>query len=161
MCSVLLSTPCLAQQASQPGRLDPVVVTATRTETPLSQTTRSVTVITATEIAAQGVQTVADVVRNVPGLEVVRTGAVGGTTSVFTRGGEANFTLILIDGVAVNQSGGNFDLANLTVDNIDRIEVIRGPASTLYGSGAVSGVIHIRARSHFSGRQVKREGCRS
>jgi vitamin B12 transporter len=102
-----------------------------------------VIVITAPEIAAQGAQNVSEVLRTVPGLDVVQTGAVGGQTSVLTRGGDANFTLVLIDGVVVNQSGGDFDFANLTVDNIDRIEVIRGPASTLYGSGAVSGVIHI------------------
>jgi outer membrane receptor protein involved in Fe transport len=70
----------LAQQAQQPGRLDPVVVTATRTETPLSQTTRSVTVVTTEDSTAQGVQNVAEVLRNVSGLDVVRTGAMGGTT---------------------------------------------------------------------------------
>jgi outer membrane cobalamin receptor len=105
-----------------------------------------VTVITAEDIAAQGIQSVADVLRKVPGVDVVRTGSMGGTTSVFTRGGESNYTLILIDGVEVNLGGGDIDLANVTVDNIDRIEVIRGPASTLYGSGAVSGVIHIITR---------------
>lgn len=133
----------LAQQEQPVTTLEPVVVTETRTAVPLSQTTRSVTVITDKEIAAQGAQTVSEVLRHVPGLDIVRTGAVGGTTSLFTRGGEANFMLVLVDGVEVNRGGGVVNFDNLTVDNIERIEVIRGPASTLYGSGAIGGVMHI------------------
>jgi vitamin B12 transporter len=140
---ILIGHTCLAQQSEQEIMLDPVIVTATRTKVPVSQTTRSVTVITDKDIEAQGAVTIAEVLRIVPGLDIVRAGSYGGETSVFTRGGEANYTLVMIDGVEVNLGGGAFDFADVTVDNIERIEVIRGPASTLYGSGAVSGVINI------------------
>lgn len=139
----LLGQASLAQQVPVILTLDPLVVTETRTAVPLSHATRSVTVITQEEIAAQGAQSVTEVLRHVPGLQIVRTGASGGTTSLFTRGGEADYTKVLIDGVEVNRGGGAFDFADLTTDNIERIEVIRGSASTLYGSGAIGGVIHI------------------
>ncbi|MGE3542076.1 MAG: TonB-dependent receptor plug domain-containing protein [Candidatus Tectimicrobiota bacterium] len=139
----LLGQDCLAQQAPTVLTLDPVVVTETRTEVPLSHTTRSVTVITQEDIAAQGAQSVPEVLRHVPGLQIVRTGASGGMTSLFTRGGEADYTKVLVDGVELNRGGGAFDFADLTTDNIERIEIIRGSASTLYGSGAIGGVIHI------------------
>lgn len=132
-----------AQQDADTFQLDPLIITATRSAERLSQTTRSVTVISAEDIAAQGVQTVADALRSVPGLDVVRTGSLGGTTSVFVRGGKSEHTAVLIDGVKVNLMGDSSDMAHLSVNNIDRIEVLRGPASTLYGSAAVGGVIHI------------------
>ncbi len=123
--------------------LDPVVVTETCTAVPLSHATRSVTVITQEEIAAQGAQSVPEVLRRVPGLHIVRAGAAGATASLFTRGGEADYTKVLIDGVEQNLEGGAFDFADLTTANIERIETIRSAASTLYGSGAIGGVIHI------------------
>ncbi len=133
-----------AQQDEDAFRLDPLIVTATRSAERLSRTTRSVTVISAEHIAAQGAQTVADVLRSVPGLDVVRAGSPGATTSIFTRGSESDHTAVLIDGVKVNiLLDGKFDMADLSVDNIERIEVVRGPASTLYGSTATAGVIHI------------------
>lgn len=132
-----------AQQDEDAFRLDPLIVTATRSPERLSQTTRSVTVIGAADIAAQGARSVVDALRSVPGLDIRRTGALGGTVSVFTRGAESDHTLVLIDGVKMNLSGGANELAHLSIDNIERIEVLRGPASTLYGSTAVGGVIHI------------------
>lgn len=133
-----------AQQDEDTFRLDPLIVTATRSAERLSRTTRSVTVISAEEIAAQGVDTVADALRSVPGLDIVRSGSLGATTSIFTRGSESDHTAILIDGVKANVLlDGRFDMAHLSVDNIERIEVVRGPASTLYGSAATGGVIHI------------------
>ena len=135
-----------AQQDEDAIRLDPLIVTATRSAERLSRTTRSVTVISAEDIAAQGAETVADVLRSVPGMEVVRQGSLGGVTSIFARGAESDHTVTLIDGVKVNLGGGQFDMADLSVDNIERIEVVRGPTSTLYGSGAIGGVIHIITR---------------
>lgn len=133
-----------AQPDEDTFQLDPLIVTATRSAERLSQTTRSVTVISTEDIAAQGVRTVADALRSVPGLDVVRTGGLGATTSVFTRGSESDHTAVLIDGVKVNVLlDGKFDMADLSVDNIERIEVVRGPASTLYGSTATGGVIHV------------------
>lgn len=140
-----LQTPTAwAQQDGDTFRLDPLIITATRSAERLSQTTRSVTVISAEDIAMQGVQTVADALRSVPGLDVVRAGSLGATTSIFTRGSESDHTAVLIDGVKVNVLlDGKFDMADLSVDNIERIEVMRGPASTLYGSTATGGVVHI------------------
>ena len=132
-----------SQQEEDAFRLDPLIVTATRSAERLSQTTRSVTVVSAEDITAQGARTVVDALRSVPGLDIRRTGAVGGTTSLFTRGAESDHTLVLIDGVKMNLTGGANEIAHLSVDNIERIEVVRGPASTLYGSTAVGGVVHI------------------
>ncbi len=122
----------------------PVVVTATQTEVPLKETAASVTVIDQKTIEEKHLTAVAEALREVPGLTVVRSGGLGGTTSVFLRGANPDHTLVLIDGVQVNSPfSGFFDFANLTVDNIERIEVIRGPQSTLYGSDAIGGVIQI------------------
>ena len=79
-------------------------------------------------------------------MAVIRNGSFGAVTSVFLRGGESDYVQILVDGVAVNEPGGAFDIGSLTTDNIERIEIVRGPASALYGSDAVSGVIQIFTR---------------
>ena len=134
----------LAQDTGGPVELGPVVVTATKTEVPLNETTSSVTVITEEEIQAQNAKTVLEVLPHVQGLDVVQTGGSGGVTSIFMRGGNSNHTLVLVDGVQVNSpTTGAFDFSNLTVDNIERIEIVRGPQSTLYGSDAIGGVINI------------------
>lgn len=124
--------------------LPPVFVTATRTEVPLRETAASVTVIDRKTIEEKHLVTVAEALREVPGLDVVAQGGLGATTAVFTRGTNSAHTLVLVDGVPVNDpNSGAFDFSNLTVDNIERIEVIRGPQSTLYGSDAIGGVIQI------------------
>ena len=87
---------------------------------------------------------VADALRQVPGLSVVQTGAPGQLTSVFTRGLRSEHTQVLLDGIPINQGlAGLFNFADLTTDNIERIEVVRGPQSTLYGPRALAGVIQI------------------
>ena len=88
----------------------------------------------------------ADALRQVAGLAVARNGSFGAFTSLFLRGGESDYVQVLVDGVRVNQPGGAFDFASLTTDNVERIEIVRGPASALYGSDAVSGVIQIFTR---------------
>jgi vitamin B12 transporter len=124
--------------------LPPVFVTSTRTETPLSQVTTSATVITDKDIQAQQAETVLQVLRTVPGLDVVQSGSRGNTTSVFIRGSESDHVLVLIDGVEVNSTTlGAFDFANLTTENVERIEILRGAGGTLYGSQAIGGVINI------------------
>ena len=139
----LLAPAAWAQQDEDAFRLDPLIITATRSAERLSRTTRSVTVISGEDIAAQGTRTVADALRSVPGLDVVRTGALGATTAIFMRGSNSDHTVVLVDGVKINLAGGSIDLADLSVDNIERMEVVRGSASTLYGTGAIGGVIHI------------------
>src|SRR5918995_1028273 len=124
--------------------LPPVFVTATRTETPLDQVTTSATVITEEEIEAQQAETVLEVLRNVPGVDVVQTGSRGTGTVVHIRGSESDHVLVLIDGVEVNSTtAGAFNFAHLTTENIERIEVLRGAGGTLYGSQAIGGVINI------------------
>lgn len=125
------------------------VVTATRLPTPVDRVGNAITVITAEQIRERQATSVADVLRMVPGLAVSRSGAgVGTRTQVRIRGAEANQTLVLIDGVEVNDpSGGSeFDFGHLLASGIERIEVLRGPQSALYGSDAVGGIINIITR---------------
>jgi vitamin B12 transporter len=134
-------------QGAEPAPADslpPVVVTATRTEVPLNQLTTSLTVITADDIRERQADLVLDVLRDVPGVDVVQTGSMGNATSVFIRGSESNQVLVMIDGVEVNSTTtGAYDFANLTTENVERIEVLRGAGGTLYGSQAIGGVINI------------------
>jgi vitamin B12 transporter len=134
----------LAQDAGEPVQLGPVVVTATKTDVPLNDVTSSVMVITEEEIQAKKAKTVLELLRDAPGLDVIQSGGPGGTASVSIRGGTPNHTLVLVDGVRVNSPmTGTFDFADLTTDNIERIEIVRGPQSTLYGSDAIGGVVNI------------------
>ncbi|MFA6357219.1 MAG: TonB-dependent receptor [Candidatus Omnitrophota bacterium] len=123
-----------------------VIVSATKTETYQAEIGSSTTVITADDIKKTGKRTVEAVLRDVPGLAVMQSGTLGGQTSVYLRGAKPGQTLVMIDGVEVNDSisvDRSFDFAHLIVDNIERIEIVRGPQSTLYGSDAMAGVINI------------------
>jgi outer membrane cobalamin receptor len=124
-----------------------VVVSASQVELPLTQVTSSVSVITGAELETRQIHTVADALQTVPGLTVVRTGGIGSIASIFPRGGESNYTLVLIDGVPANAFGGDFDFSQLTTANIDRIEIARGPQSALYGANAIGAVVRIVTRS--------------
>ena len=127
----------------EPLELGQVVVTATKTEVPLKNVAASVTVITKEEIEARQVTEVLQLLREVPGLNVTQAGSRGGTVTVFPRGGNSNFNLVLIDGIKVNDAGGFINFNDLTTDNIERIEIIRGPHSALYGADAMGSVIQI------------------
>ena len=128
-------------------QLEEVVVTATRTAEPADQIGSAVTVIMAEQMEQQKAHTVLDVLRSLSGVHVVRTGTLGKTTSLFLRGSNADHALIMLDGVQMNNSTlGAFEWTNLTVDNLSRIEIVRGPQSTLYGSDALGGVINIIIR---------------
>jgi vitamin B12 transporter len=131
-------------------RTTPVVVTATRSPLAAERAPSSVTVLTGEALRRQGIATVADALRQVPGLALAQTGSFGGATSLFVRGGESKFTKVLVDGVPVNEAGGAFDFSSLTTDNLDRIEIVRGPASVLYGSDAVAGVVQLFTRAGAS-----------
>ena len=100
--------------------------------------------------ARQQVRHAADALRSLPGVSVSRTGGFGSLTQVRIRGAEGNHTLVLIDGIEANSTtDGEFDFSNLSVEDIERIEVIRGPMSGLYGSNAIGGV----DQHHHQGRQ--------
>lgn len=126
-----------------------IIITATGNETPLLETAPSTTVITRHEIERRQYQTVAEALRQTPGVHVARNGGIGQPTSLFMRGTNSNHVLVMIDGVKINDTttpNGAFDFANLMTDAIERIEVVRGPQSTLYGSDAIGGVINIITR---------------
>src|SRR5690242_13910390 len=128
------------------ARIAPVVVTATSTPLTLDRVPASVTVLDGATLRAQGLTRVADALRQVASMAVVQSGSYGAPTALFTRGAESDYTKILIDGVPVNDPGGALDLGLLTLDNVERIEIVRGPASVLYGSDAVAGVVQIFTR---------------
>jgi outer membrane cobalamin receptor len=132
-----------------------IVVSASLDEALPSQIGSSVSVVAQPEIEARGAESISEVLRGVPGVEVSQTGRRGGATSIFIRGGNSNYNLVMIDGIQVNQFGGDFDLASLATDGVERIEVSRGPESALFGSNAVAGVIDIVSETgdgppHFS-----------
>src|SRR5438552_3262 len=123
---------------------EPVVVSATRFDIPLDRSPASVSVISSQDIDNKQIERAADALREVPGLAVVQTGTPGQLTSVFMRGLPSQDMQVLLDGIPINQGlAGQFDFANLTTDNFDRIEIVRGPQSTIYGPRALAGVVQI------------------
>jgi len=130
--------------AEEPKKLDPVVVTATKIETPAEQLGASVSVVTGEDLRTYLYETPADALRNIPGVEIRRSGSLGKTTSISIRGANARQVQVLVDGMRVKSPTlGQADLSDISLDNIERIEVIRGPQSTLYGADAIGGVINI------------------
>jgi vitamin B12 transporter len=134
-----------AQETKRPEpKLEPVVVTATKIETPQERLGASVTVITEEELQGYNYSRVEDALRSVPGVEIQRSGGFGKLTDVRIRGANPQQVQILIDGMRVKSPAiGSFDFADLSLDGIERIEVVRGPQSTLYGADAIGGVINI------------------
>src|SRR5688572_23134555 len=124
-----------------------LVVSAAQIDQPLSRTPDSVTVIGGAEIDAKQQYTLGSALRSVPGLTLQQSGGPGSLTSLFTRGGESDYTLVLVDGVRVNAFGGGLDLSQVPLQDVERIEVLRGSQSALYGADAIGGVIQIITRS--------------
>jgi vitamin B12 transporter len=128
----------------QPVQAEEVVVSATKTPTPISQVTSAVDVITEEDLQKRHIKTVVDALRFSQGLAVFSSGGPGTTANVRIRGGSDTHTLVLIDGAIVNSATlGSYNFANLTTDNIERIEILRGAQSMLYGSDAIGGVVNI------------------
>ena len=141
-----LAAPAASQDISQapPTGVTPVVVTATRVDTPLSAVASSITLITAQDMQDHQWRTLPDALMTTPGLTVVQTGGPGGLTSVFIRGANANQTKVIIDGIdAEDPSTGAFDFGQVLTSGLARVEVLRGPQSSLYGPDAIGGVINI------------------
>ena len=147
--------PVHAQDTQDPADQEPryifdtIVVTASRTETPLNQVSGSITVITAEDIERSSQSTVAGLLRDVGGLSIAQNGGPGKNASVFLRGAESAYTLFMIDGVEINDPmspGRSFSPAHLSVDQVERIEVLYGSQSTLYGSDAIAGVVNVITR---------------
>ncbi|WP_439572949.1 TonB-dependent receptor plug domain-containing protein [Phreatobacter sp.] len=150
--------PALAQ--GQTTTLPEVVITATRTEEDASRTGTAVTVLRAEQIQRSNPGSVVDVLRGVPGLDITENGGPGGSTAVRLRGANPGQTLVLIDGQRANdpgQASGEFNFAMLAPGLIERIEVLRGPQSALYGSDAIGGVINIITRKGSGPTRVTAE----
>ena len=142
----LLAASTLATAARAAEPLPEVTITVTRLPTNIDQVGSSVSVITAREIRQSQRIVFSDLLGRVPGISVSRSGGLGGVTTSFVRGAASERTLVLIDGVKVNDMsspGGGFNFANLLSDDIARAEILRGPQSTLYGTDAIGGVIDI------------------
>ncbi len=123
-----------------------VVVTATKTETPLAQIGNSTSVVSGEELASRSMFVLSDTLRDLAGISVAQSGGTGQLASLFLRGGESDYTKILVDGIIMNESGGAYNFANFSTLSIDRIELVRGPQSALFGSDAMGGVIQVFTR---------------
>ena len=150
------SLPSQAQQA-----IPDTVVTATRIPTAAERVPAAVTVITREDIEERGYQTLAEALRAVPGLRLVQAGGIGQQGSAFLRGSNSRHVLVLLDGVPVNdpsEPNGAFNFGNELLGDIERIEVVRGPGSSLYGSGAIGGVINLVTRRAPAGVRAQAFG---
>ncbi|MBU0797678.1 MAG: TonB-dependent receptor [Alphaproteobacteria bacterium] len=130
--------------------LSDVVVTANRVETQIERVPAQVTVIDRAEMELRGHQTIADALRSVPGVTVMPSGGIGQQTSVFVRGSNSDHVLVLVDGIPVNDPSGPgaaYNFGDDLLGDLERIEVLRGPASSLYGSNAIGGVINLITRN--------------
>lgn len=135
-----------SQTMAEEIELKEIVVSAGLTPIEEDKVARSYTVITAEDIEDQQEKTIADVLRQVPGLHVARSGGVGGLTEIRMRGSDPNQIMIIIDGAEVPHSALGFEFENLTADQIERVEILRGPQSALFGAGATAGVISISTK---------------
>ena len=126
------------------------------TPVPIRETSTSVSVISRQDIERRGSPRLVDLLRTVPGVAVTETGPLGGVAQVRIRGAEGNHTLVVVDGVEVNDPSNSveFDFANWTTEQIERVEVIRGPLSGFYGSNSIGGVVHITTREGRPGLHV-------
>ena len=145
--------PAILRAQSSAAPLSPVIVTATRVETAV-RAPATVTVLSGDSLRARGVVHLADALRLVPGVSVVTASSFGSQSSLFVRGGQGNYVRVLLDGAPLNEPGGAIDLGALTLDNIERVEIVRGPASVLYGAGAGTGVIQLIARTGAAGARA-------
>jgi vitamin B12 transporter len=152
--TLALSTPAFAQTQTTPSSAKSanavITVIATRIPTPKIAVASSVTVFTAADIATKQEQTLPDVLKDSPGLNVVQTGGPGGQTSVFMRGTNSDHVKVLVDGIDVSDPSSpdaTFDFGQFLTLDIDRVEVLRGPQSGLYGSDAIGGVINVITKS--------------
>jgi vitamin B12 transporter len=147
-----------AQEAGDTASLPEIVVTATRYPVAADSVASTVTVLRGEDLRAEGIRFVGDALRQVPGSHVVQGGPFGSATSLFLRGGESDYVKVLVDGVPVNQPGGFYDFGSLTTDNVERIEVLSGPGSVLYGSDGIAGVVQIVTRSGGEGLHLGAAG---
>jgi outer membrane cobalamin receptor len=140
------------------GVSDTLVVTASRGSESRANVTESVTVATAEDIHSMGATQLSDVLRFVPGTAVEGNGREGAVTSFFSRGGESDYNLVLIDGVRVNQQGGAYDFSRVSANEIERVEVVRGAQSALWGSDAMGSVVQVFTRHGLASAPTRVSG---
>ncbi len=145
---LFFSTPTALSAQSAPAQTAPtihesVVVTATGRDMPETKVGASITVLNRDQIDERHALSTIDLLRTIPGVVAVRSGGVGNLTGVFVRGGESTYNKVLIDGMPLNEPGGAFNFATLSPENIERIEVLRGAHSALFGSDAMASVIQL------------------
>ena len=153
LCLALLASTSLFAQSGATGEFDQILVTGARTPLASSQLGSAATVITRADIEQRQAHYVTDLLRAVPGFAISHTGVTGSQVQVRVRGAEANHVLVLIDGVRANDpsTGDEFRWEYLTTNNVERIEVVRGPQSSLWGSDAVAAVVHVITRTGQAG----------
>ncbi|MFJ5486679.1 TonB-dependent receptor [Hansschlegelia beijingensis] len=134
--------------SDETAELEEISVTANRIAGPQAAIGSAISSISGKELAERQIRVVSDVLRELPGVAVNRTGPVGALTQIRIRGSEGNQTLVIVDGIRMNDPGASaeFDFANLLNLEVERIDVLRGPQSALYGADAVGGVINIVTR---------------
>ena len=156
---LLICAPVLkAQKDTLKAALPEIVVSATRVPTSSIQLASSFTLFSHSEIVNSQKLNVIDLLREAPGLSVTQAGGMGTMSNVFIRGANPYHTLVILDGAVVNDPStpsGAFDFSSLTTDNIERIEIVRGPQSTLYGSDAIAGIINIFTQRPAEGFKVR------
>lgn len=146
--------PGVAPAQDNATRVEPIVVTATRIEQKVSEQASAVSVVTREEIDLKAPALAGDVLRGLPGIDVQRSGSVGSRENIKIRGGKSTNTLVMIDGFPVNSpTAAEFDISSLPVDGFERVEVVRGAQSALYGSNAMSGVVNFIPRRGAEGRR--------
>lgn len=162
--AMLPATPAFAQYEDDgtfevyPREKDEIVVVATGVEQPARESGRAVSVVGRDDLDRVQAVALSDVLATVPGISVSRNGGMGGFTAVRVRGAEGEQTLVLIDGVRVNDPsspGGGYDFGNLLAGAVDRVEVLRGPNSTIWGSQAIGGVINIVTARNREGIEAR------
>lgn len=142
--SAIFASQTFAQTAAT---LDPVVVTATRTAVSLTEVLADVSIVDRDQIERSGAASVSDVLARLPGITISQTGGPASTTGVFIRGAESRFTAVFVDGVRIDsQSTGGATWESIPLAQVERIEVLRGPAAAVYGSDAMAGVVQIFTR---------------
>ena len=146
--AILLAIPALVAAEEKEIQLEPIhVYSAYATPVNQDQTASSVTVLTEKDFSERNATYVSDVLKTVPGVAMGANGGRGAVTSLFLRGAESNHTVVVIDGVKMNPVNDGFDFGGLTLSNIERIEVLRGEQSALWGSDAIGGVVYITTKS--------------
>jgi outer membrane cobalamin receptor len=161
--AVALAVLCFTLKAQPPvPPAETTVVTVTGQATPVSATSASVVVLTRQSVESASAGNAGDLLRQLPFLYVARFGAIGGQTAVTLRGGKPNFTMVMFDGIPLNDItnvlGGSYDFSTMSSDAIDQVEIVRGPLSSVYGSDAVAGVINIIPRRGEDNPSMEFEG---